>query len=117
MDINVPSVISMMPFRVLVEFESDHQEWVATCLDTGAVATGDTAEEAEAQIQEVLATDIRMAIQEESIKSLDRRRAPTEIFARWYQLQSGNRKSGCISSRQSSLPHLREANRKESECT
>lgn len=90
MDIHVPSVISMMPFRVLVEFDTAYQEWTATCLDTGAVATGETAEEAEAQIQSLLANDIRMAIEDKSIKSLDRRKAPTEVFARWYQLQADN---------------------------
>jgi len=82
---DVPSIIGLLPFRVLVEFDDECSEWVARCIDTDAVATGPTEDDAEAGIKAVLENDIRIAVEEGSIKNLVRIRAPFDVIERWYQ--------------------------------
>ena len=82
---DTPSIISSLPFRVLIEFDEEYSEWVARCIDTDAIATGPTQEDAEAGIKTVLENDIRIAVEEKSIKNLVRARAPSEVIERWYQ--------------------------------
>lgn len=82
---NVPSVICSLPFRVLIEFDEDQSEWVARCIDTDAIATGPTQDDAEAGIKAVVENDIRIAIREGTIRNLVHVRAPFDVIARWYQ--------------------------------
>lgn len=85
MGMDVPSIIGSLPFRVLVEFDDNYSEWVARCIDTDAVATGATEDAAEAGIKAVLENDIRLAVEQGSIKSLVHARAPFDVIERWYQ--------------------------------
>ena len=82
---DVPSIIGSLPFRVLVEFDDDYSEWVARCIDTDSVATGPTDADAEAGIKAILENEIRIAVQERSIRNLVRARASFDVIERWYQ--------------------------------
>lgn len=81
---DIQSIIGSLPFRILIEFDKEYSEWVARCIDTDAVATGSTQEDAEAGIKSVLENDIRIAVEEGSIKNLLRSRAPYDVVERWY---------------------------------
>jgi len=85
MGMDVPSIIGSLPFRVLVEFDDDYSEWVARCIDTDSVATGPTDADAEAGIKAILENEIRIAVQERSIRNLVRARASFDVIERWYQ--------------------------------
>lgn len=81
---DIQSMIGSLQFRVLIEFDEEHAEWVARCIDTDAVATGLTQDDAEMGIKAVLENDIRIAVREGSIKNLVHRRASYDVVERWY---------------------------------
>lgn len=87
MGTDVTSVIGCLDFRVLIEPDDDYGVWVARCIDTNAVATGATPEEAEELIKQVLENDIRIAVREGSIKNLVRARSPFDVIERWHLVQ------------------------------
>lgn len=70
MEPDVPSIIEQLELRVLVEFDEDYGVYVGRCIDTGAVATGATIDEAQSSLKEVLQNDLRIAIEQGSLKSL-----------------------------------------------
>jgi hypothetical protein len=76
MEPDVPSVIEQLELRVLIEFDEDYGVYVGRCIDTGAVATGSTIQEAQSLLQEVLKNDFRIAIEAGSLKSLFHSPAP-----------------------------------------
>lgn len=87
MGTDLTSLIGSLDFRVLVEFDHDYKVWMARCIDTDAVATAATQEEAEDLIRQVLENDIRIAVQEGSIKSLFHVRSPYEFVERWHSMK------------------------------
>lgn len=88
MGLDLPTMIGSMEWRVLVEYDEDYTLWVARCLDTNAVATGETQEEAESLIKEVIENDIRIAVREGSIRNLMHARASYDVYERWFQTKS-----------------------------
>lgn len=85
---DVPSIIEQIEFRVLIEFEEEYQAYVARCIETGAVASGDTIEEAENSIKAVLENDFRIAITQGSLESLFHSPAAWDINVRWYEMKA-----------------------------
>jgi hypothetical protein len=85
MEPDIVSVISKLDLRVLIEFDRGYQAYVAHCIDTGAVATGDNAADAQAEIKQVLEQDLLIAIRDNSFKSLLHIAAPADVRERWYR--------------------------------
>ena len=86
---NIETVIEAIDFRVLIELADDSQ-FVAQCLQTGAVAEGRTVEEAEYLIKAILEHDFQRAIELGSIEGLLSRPAPFEATVRWYEMKAAD---------------------------
>jgi predicted RNase H-like HicB family nuclease len=89
MPITVETLIESMEFRVLIELAEDDM-YVAHCLETGAVAEGDTAEDAEVLIKAILENDFRRAIEAGSIKGLISVPAPYDVVVGWYEMKAAD---------------------------
>ena len=90
MEPDLPTIIEQLDLRVFVRFDEDYGVYVARCIDTGAVATGHTIEETETLIQEILANDLRIAMEEGSLKSLFHAEAPWDSKVGWYETKAAN---------------------------
>lgn len=88
MPVDVPTVIEGIPFRIFVGLDEDYGYYVAHCLETGAVATGRSIDEAETMITSILENDIRVAIERGSIESLLNDPAPLDITVRFYETKA-----------------------------
>jgi predicted RNase H-like HicB family nuclease len=87
---DVPTIIEQLELRVLVERDEDYGVYLATCIDTGAVATGETIEEAESLIRAVLENDFRIAMERESLDSLFHAEAPWDAKVHWYEAKAAD---------------------------
>lgn len=76
------------PLKILVEYDEDHKTCVAHCLDTGAVATGNTLDAALAVLQQVLQNDIRIATRTNSLESWFNTSAPADVRTRWLEAKT-----------------------------
>jgi predicted RNase H-like HicB family nuclease len=92
MEPDIQLLIETLDFRVFIDFDEDYGVFVARCLETGAVATGKTIEEAESLITSVLQNDFRIATEQKSIKSLlhGRDQTPFEAIEGWYQVRAAS---------------------------
>ena len=92
MEPDIQRVIENTDFRVFINFDENYGAYVAHCLDTGAVATADTLEEAEELITSILKNDFRIAIEQKSLESLFRGRgqAPWEAAAGWHEVNASS---------------------------
>lgn len=90
MEPDIERVIENTDFRVFINFDEQYGTYVAHCIDTGAVATGETIEEAEELIKGILGNDFRIAIEQKSLESLFRGRgqAPWEATAGWHEVNA-----------------------------
>jgi len=88
LSVDIPSVIEQMDLRVFIRFDEDYRVYSACCIDTGAVATGETIEEAESLIKSILENDLRHAIREGSLKSLFHSQAPYDAIAGWWEAKA-----------------------------
>jgi len=86
---DVSGEISSLRLHVLEEYSSQDGAYVAQCLETGAVATGETPEETHALIRLVLQSDILLAMESGSLENLFRVRADPAAWDRWYQANGG----------------------------
>lgn len=80
------TILEMLPFslfrfRVLVETEGPI--WVATCLETGSVATADDQDTVREMIREVLDDEWRHNIEHCNVNNLLSTPAPISTWARW----------------------------------
>jgi hypothetical protein len=60
----------LFKFRVLIEFESGYNMWVARCLETGSVATASDVDTAEDMIKELLVDEVTFAIEHNNLANL-----------------------------------------------
>lgn len=74
------------PFRVIVEFDKNHQVFVGRCLETGSVVTADDPETADRMIMEVLVDEVEFAIKHKNFANLFSSPAPPDVFVRWREL-------------------------------
>jgi len=93
MEPDLPTIIEQLDLRVFVAYDNDYGVYVARCIDTGAVATGSTIEESETLIQAILANDLRIAMEEGSLKSLFHAEAPWDSKVGWYETKAANPES------------------------
>ena len=79
----------MFRFRVLVEFESGYNVFVARCLETGSVATADDAETAKDMIEELLVDEVTFAIENNNLANLFSSPAPFNVWMKFRSVQRG----------------------------
>ena len=84
MSTDIPSLIEQIDLRVFIKFDEESRVYLACCIDTGAVATGDTVDEAESLIKRILENDLRHAVEDGSLKSLYHAQAPYDAIEGWY---------------------------------
>jgi len=77
-----------LDLKVLIEYDPIYSTYVATCLETGAVATGSTPEEVSTQIRNTLELDIRLADEQGGLEALFFTRAAPDVWDRWYQAKA-----------------------------
>jgi hypothetical protein len=77
-----------LDLKVLIEYDVVYQTYVARCLETGAVATGSTPEDASSQIKLTLELDIRLADEQGGLEALFFTRSAPDVWDRWYQAKS-----------------------------
>jgi len=78
------------PLRLLAEYDEEDQSYVVYCVDTGAVATGNSPAEAQALIKRILENDIRIAFETNSLESLFHSNASPEVKIRWIEAKTAN---------------------------
>jgi hypothetical protein len=88
MEPDIPAIIEQLDLRVYIEFDEDYQSYVARCVDTGAIATATTIEEAESLIKVILENDFRIAIEEGSLRSLLHVEPSFDAKVRWWVLKA-----------------------------
>jgi hypothetical protein len=75
--------LEYLTLKVLEEYDEDRREWVATCVETGAVATAHDQGILQKLIQDTIRLEILLAIQKDNFANLFRRPASGEVHARW----------------------------------
>jgi len=90
MDRDILAAIRILDLKVLTEFDSEYQVWASRCLETGAIATGDTPEAAESSIKNTLEFDIVLAIRANDLKQLIFTTASPDVRERWYYAKAAN---------------------------
>ncbi len=78
-----PPQLKNLELRVLEEYDPEYKTWVATCLETGTVATADDPKELEKAIRETLELEISLAVKSGNWAGLLHKPAPPEMVARW----------------------------------
>jgi hypothetical protein len=74
-------------FRVLIEFDSGYNTFVARCLETGSVATADDANIVEDMIKELLLDEVTFAIEKNNLANLYSSPAPLDVWMRFRRAQ------------------------------
>jgi hypothetical protein len=80
------SQLNSLRFRVLVEFDSNYQYYVARCLETDSTATADKLDELKILIKELLEEEITFAVVNNGVEALFSKQAPPETWMRWYRV-------------------------------
>jgi hypothetical protein len=88
MEYDITPAISKLDLKVLTKYDEIYKTHVAYCIDTGAVATGETEQEAQALIKETLELDILLAVRGKSLEGLFRVCAAPFIRAQWYEMRA-----------------------------
>jgi len=70
-------------FRVLIEFDSAYNVFVARCLETGSVATADDAEVVEDMVRELLVDEVTFALDHNNLANLYSSPAPFETWMKF----------------------------------
>jgi hypothetical protein len=69
--------------RVLADLDSEHNVWVARCLETGSIVTANDPETVVSMIKEVLEDEITFAWENDNLANLYSTPAPRDILLRW----------------------------------
>jgi hypothetical protein len=72
-------------FRVLIDFDSSYNTFVARCLETGSVAAADNADTVEDMIKELLMDEVTFAVGRNNIADLYSSPAPLDIWLKYRQ--------------------------------
>ena len=81
---------ALFRFRVLIDFDSSYNVFVARCLETGSVATASDADTAEDMIKELLIDEITFALEKNHLANLYSSPAPLDVWLKYRQaLQHG----------------------------
>lgn len=74
-------------FRVLIEFDSRYNTWVARCLETGSVATATDPDTVEDMIKELLIDEVTFALENDNLSNLYSSPAPIDTWMKFRQAQ------------------------------
>ena len=77
----------MFKFRVLIEFESGYNVFVARCLETGSVTTANDVETVEDMMQELLVDEVIFALEHNNLPNLYSSPAPYDVWTRFRSAQ------------------------------
>lgn len=79
----------MFKFRVLIEFETGYNVFVARCLETGSVATADDADTVKDMIEELLVDEVTFALEHSNLANLYSSPAPYDVWIKFRNAQRG----------------------------
>jgi hypothetical protein len=79
-----------LDLKVLIEFDPIYETHVARCFETGATATGNTVDEADAQINRTLELVTQLADEQGGLEALFYTRAASDVWDRWYQAKASS---------------------------
>ena len=82
----VENSIPYFQLRVLAEYDSKHEFFVAFCLNTGSVVTADDMDTVVEMIQELLEDEVAHAFKFSNYGNLFSSPAPPEIWNRWLKV-------------------------------
>ena len=82
----VENSIPYFRLRVLAEYDSKHEAYVAFCLHTGSVVTADDMETVVDMMKELLEDEIAHAFKFENFGNLFSTPAPPDVWKRWVKL-------------------------------
>jgi hypothetical protein len=88
MESNIILEPQTLDLKVLIEHDAVYQTYVARCLETGAVATGETPDDASEQIKHTLELDVQLAEEQGGLEALFYTRAEPAVWDRWYQAKA-----------------------------
>jgi hypothetical protein len=77
----------MFKFRVIIDFESSYNVFVARCLETGSVATADDVDTVEDMIKELLVDEVIFALEHNNLANLYASPAPFNAWIRFRNAQ------------------------------
>lgn len=69
--------------RSVVRYDENYKVFIARCLETGSVATGDTAELAGEILSELLDDEVAFAIEHNNLSNLFSSPASPEVWLEW----------------------------------
>ncbi len=79
----VTSLQPLDPLKVFVEYDTQHEVYVAQCLQTGHLVTADNAAMAKEMIRELLTDEVSLAVKNNDISSLLSNPAPMELWFKY----------------------------------
>lgn len=72
-----------LKLRVLAEYNSTYNTFVARCLETGSVVTADDFDTLKSMIVELLEDEVTYAIEHDNLGNLQSAPAPVEVWVKW----------------------------------
>jgi hypothetical protein len=81
---DVLDLVSGLTLRVVEYFDTAFEEYIAVCLETGALAAEQSAENAKTAVLRVISTQIQLAVESDDFTSLFSTPAQGFDFARWF---------------------------------
>lgn len=72
-----------LSLKVLEEYDEERREWVATCIETGAVAAASDHPTLQRLIQDTIRLEILLAVQKGNLPNLFRKPAAGEVRVKW----------------------------------
>jgi len=73
----------LFTFRVLAEFDSEYNVYVARCLETGSVASADDMDTVLSMIEELLVDEVTFAIENDNLANLYSSPAPLRTWEKY----------------------------------
>jgi len=76
----ITSLQPLDPLKVFLEYDTEHEVYVAQCLQTGHLVTADDPKLAKEMIAELLEDEVSFAVKANDLSSLLSHPAPMELF-------------------------------------
>jgi hypothetical protein len=77
---------SMFRLRVLSEYDSLYNIYVAQCLETGSIVSADDPATLEDMMTELLADEVGHAVEHKNFANLFSTPAPPDVWVRWLKI-------------------------------
>lgn len=76
---------TMFRLRVLAEYDSLYNIYIAQCLETGSIVSSDDPTTLDDMMTELLADEVTFAVEHKNFANLFSTPAPTDVWVRWLQ--------------------------------